>query len=171
MELVAVPWADVTSNPQDIINEITQVFKLDQVGDAYVAKQHGRKLWQLSISGDVYFIEISFMPTLDEVRKESTPIIMNSRFGLNLLAEQLERKLPNARVKKYTDPENSYIYLEVRQDSKKIIIQHSLRFGFGVTHQEPELAGPEMAPDEIFQSVSDVYDRVVNLVEQKDLTK
>ncbi|WP_437187793.1 hypothetical protein SH668x_001204 [Planctomicrobium sp. SH668] len=58
-DLIAVPWVDLPSKPDDVIKEVTSTFALRQIGDA-TAKLHGRLCYTLSFTGSCY-LDFSFI--------------------------------------------------------------------------------------------------------------
>jgi hypothetical protein len=64
-DLVAVPWADVPSDPQTVVDELCRDFMIRQIGKPE-AKIHGRTAWTISIGHGECALDLSFMPTVKE---------------------------------------------------------------------------------------------------------
>lgn len=59
-DLIAIPWNDPVSFPQDVVDSLCQIFALKQIG-CPENKVHNRLVYTISISyGDV-FIDLSFV--------------------------------------------------------------------------------------------------------------
>ena len=64
MDVICIPWVDYPSEPQVVINEITETFDLKLAGGPPSIKPHGREVWTLSIGFGECFADMSFMPIL-----------------------------------------------------------------------------------------------------------
>ncbi|MDM1715219.1 hypothetical protein HX137_31930 [Pseudomonas sp. 165] len=62
-DLVCIPWAKDVSAPQDVVDEITNSFAIDQIGEAG-QKEHGRIAFTISFSFGECRLDLSFMPCL-----------------------------------------------------------------------------------------------------------
>lgn len=61
MDLICVPWAELVSEPIDVVNEITSTFAIIRVGEPG-KKNHGREAWTISVGHGECAIDLSFMP-------------------------------------------------------------------------------------------------------------
>ncbi len=62
MDLICVPWAEVVSEPRAVVDEITNTFSIVLVGDGDHPKNHGRRVWTISVGFGACFIDLSFTP-------------------------------------------------------------------------------------------------------------
>lgn len=60
-DIIAIPWVENPSIPDDVIKEITRDFALKDSG-AKTTKLHGRIVYTLVFCGGDVFIDLSFMP-------------------------------------------------------------------------------------------------------------
>ncbi len=60
-DLIAVPWVEKPSKPEDVIAEITKTFSINLIGTG-TPKLHGRTAWTISVGWGECFIDLSFMP-------------------------------------------------------------------------------------------------------------
>ncbi len=67
-DVIAVPWREILSLPEDIIKEITEIFVIRQIGEPET-KQYGRKVYLLSIGHGGCMVDLSFFP--DEEREKN----------------------------------------------------------------------------------------------------
>lgn len=63
-DLICVPWADVVSPPQAVVDDMGSMFAFEPQGP--VLKNHGRIAYTLSISWGEAFIDLSFPPMRGE---------------------------------------------------------------------------------------------------------
>lgn len=61
MDLICVPWVEYPSEPQAVVDAITNEFAVRQIGEPE-KKEHGRHAWTISIGFGECFIDLSFMP-------------------------------------------------------------------------------------------------------------
>ena len=66
-DVVAIPWTDVTGKPSELVSELIRTFDMKQIGDAG-PKPHGRIAYTLSIGFGECFVDLSFMPTFDDLQ-------------------------------------------------------------------------------------------------------
>lgn len=64
-DLIAVPWIDKPSNPDEILKEITTHFWIRLIGKPE-AKNHGRIAYTISIGHGECAIDLSFMPVTQQ---------------------------------------------------------------------------------------------------------
>jgi hypothetical protein len=62
MDLICIPWGDVPSDPQTVVDEITSKFAVKEVGGPPTEKPHGRTAYTLSLAFGECAIDLSFMP-------------------------------------------------------------------------------------------------------------
>lgn len=60
-DLVAIPWIEVPSDPQVVVDEIVKTFAIKQTGNPEM-HEHGRLVYTLSVSFGECFLDLSFMP-------------------------------------------------------------------------------------------------------------
>ncbi len=65
-DLICVPWSDHPSPPRAVVDELTTNFSLREIGLPDV-RAHGRLCFQLSIGFGYCSLDLSFMPTCEEV--------------------------------------------------------------------------------------------------------
>ena len=63
-DIIAIPWTEDASDPQEIVDEILSTFAVREVGESDVV-EHGRKRWLLSIMGTCQF-DFSATPRLKD---------------------------------------------------------------------------------------------------------
>lgn len=63
LDLIAIPWVDEPSTPEDVLDAITSVFVMNRVGGVG-KKPHGRMAYTLSIGWGECAIDLQFMPAL-----------------------------------------------------------------------------------------------------------
>lgn len=68
-DLVAIPWIELASAPEDVIKDITSTFALRVIGKP-TPMEHGRLCWTLQISYGTCFVDFSFMPRVMIQSKE-----------------------------------------------------------------------------------------------------
>ncbi len=59
-DLICVPWIESPSQPDDVVNAITQEFALNQIGTPEV-RLHGRRVYTLSVGFGECFLDLSFV--------------------------------------------------------------------------------------------------------------
>ncbi len=59
-DLVAIPWTETPSTPEDILREIISKFAIRIIGTE-THKLHGRKAWSISIGHGDCALDLSFM--------------------------------------------------------------------------------------------------------------
>ena len=65
LDVVAVPWVQSPSEPQQVIDAITKKFAIEQIGEIG-KKEHGRIAYTLSIGFGTTALDFSFMPIAKE---------------------------------------------------------------------------------------------------------
>lgn len=60
-DLIAVPWIESPSSPQDVVKAVTTVFSINLISEG-TPKLHGRTAWTISIGWGECAIDLSFMP-------------------------------------------------------------------------------------------------------------
>ncbi len=63
LDLIAVPWVECPSCPEDLLKEFCTVFALEKIG-GIGQKPHGRTVYTLSCGFGQCAIDIGFMPVL-----------------------------------------------------------------------------------------------------------
>lgn len=63
MDLIAVPWIESPSSPDEVLKAITETFAIRTVGEL-TSKPHGRLCQTIVISSGDVFIDLSFMPVM-----------------------------------------------------------------------------------------------------------
>lgn len=61
LDLICVPWVDSPSEPQAVVDAITQSFAIMQVGEPE-QKKHGRIAYTISLQFGECALDLSFMP-------------------------------------------------------------------------------------------------------------
>lgn len=61
-DLICIPWVDLPSEPQAVVDNITSAFSIRAVGGLHYDKPHGRITQTLSIGFGECAIDLSFMP-------------------------------------------------------------------------------------------------------------
>lgn len=96
MDLICVPWVESPSEPADVVKEITTEFAIKLVGGPPAIKEHGREAWTISIGFGECFIDLSFMPRIEQ-QKISPPVqveqdvTINDAFVIRTLSELTRR--------------------------------------------------------------------------------
>jgi hypothetical protein len=60
-DLIAIPWADQCSHPDNVIDDITSRFAIKKT-TPMTNHKHGRMCYTLSVSFGKCFLDLSFMP-------------------------------------------------------------------------------------------------------------
>lgn len=60
-DIIAVPWAETLSSPEEIIKEITDGFVIHQIGEPTI-KRYGRVAYLISVGFGDCAIDLSFFP-------------------------------------------------------------------------------------------------------------
>lgn len=63
-DLVCVPWVDTPSSPQSVVDDIVDSFSIIQVGEPTI-RAHNRLVYTISLQFGECFLDLSFMPTVD----------------------------------------------------------------------------------------------------------
>lgn len=66
-DLVAIPWSEHPSDPQNVVDDITKQFAFKEGGGDRSIKEHGRIVYTLIVSFGECFLDLSFMPRLPKV--------------------------------------------------------------------------------------------------------
>lgn len=61
-DVVAIPWAELVSDPQVVVDDITSRFAVRVIGEQPGIKNHGRIAYTISIGHGQCSIDLSFMP-------------------------------------------------------------------------------------------------------------
>lgn len=69
LDLVAVPWTPVVSEPAVVVDEVTTTFWIRRIGE-FTLKEHGRICLTLSIGHGHCSIDLSFMPFVVRKKKD-----------------------------------------------------------------------------------------------------
>lgn len=64
-DVVALPWVEHPSEPQEVIDAITKAFAIEQIGTIGV-KLHGRIAYTLSVGFGNCALDFSFMPIVKQ---------------------------------------------------------------------------------------------------------
>ena len=62
-DVIAIPWVDSPSEPEDVINTITEKFAVRRIGEIG-HREHGRTVYSLSVGFGDCQLDFSFMPRL-----------------------------------------------------------------------------------------------------------
>lgn len=60
-DLICVPWVEVPSKPQEVVDEMVDTFAIRQLKETEI-KEHGRLVYTLPVEFGECFIDLSFMP-------------------------------------------------------------------------------------------------------------
>ena len=60
-DLVCIPWVECPSNPKTVVRAMVNEFAIKEVSEPEI-KEHGRKVFTLSIGFGECFLDLSFMP-------------------------------------------------------------------------------------------------------------
>lgn len=60
-DLVCIPWVENPSEPQAVVDSITEAFSIRQIGDPEL-KLHNRLVYTIIVKFGECFIDLSFMP-------------------------------------------------------------------------------------------------------------
>ena len=61
-DVIAIPWGESASEPEQLVDEITKAFAVKRVGGPPSLMPHGRITYTLSIGFGECFVDLSFMP-------------------------------------------------------------------------------------------------------------
>lgn len=61
LDLIAVPWVEAPSTPEDVIRDFTTKFWIRVIGEPG-DKPHGRRAWTISVGHGQCAVDLSFMP-------------------------------------------------------------------------------------------------------------
>lgn len=64
-DLIAVPWSEAPSQPQAVLDEVLQTFAVRCIGEPTL-KRHGRVAHTLTVGFGQCFIDLSFLPVIQE---------------------------------------------------------------------------------------------------------
>lgn len=64
-DLVCIPWTETPSDPECIVSEFCETFSLSKVGEPDIT-YHGRQRFTLSVGWGECFLDLSFMPRINE---------------------------------------------------------------------------------------------------------
>lgn len=64
-DLICIPWVEQPSQPHTVVSEITKTFAIRQIGEPDTT-HHGRERWTVSIGFGECFIDLSFMPRIEQ---------------------------------------------------------------------------------------------------------
>ena len=62
-DLIAIPWVEIPSEPQVLVDDICKHFDVHVV-DSLGEKLHGRRAWTISVGFGHCALDLSFMPTV-----------------------------------------------------------------------------------------------------------
>lgn len=65
-DLICIPWVESPNGPSAVVKEITTTFAMKTVGRPDTT-WHGRERWTISFSFGECFIDLSFMPRVNNV--------------------------------------------------------------------------------------------------------
>ena len=68
-DLIAVPWAEKLSPPNEVLKEITEHYVFKQIGEPTV-KHHGRIAHAISVGFGECMLDISFFPTVEGDKRD-----------------------------------------------------------------------------------------------------
>lgn len=63
-DVIAIPWIENPSKPEDVVNEICSTFAVNNISGP-CEKLHGRIAWTISIGFGESRLDFSFMPIID----------------------------------------------------------------------------------------------------------
>lgn len=90
-------------------------------------------------------------------------------FGINRLMDLLEKEIPEANIKRH-DPHHAdgLVYVDIRMNGKHVVVVHSIVYGFGISHINPDVLDFTNAPDELNNTVSGTAERVKQLLKNEE---
>lgn len=80
-DVVAVPWVEVPSKPEDVIDELCRTFAVENVSGPE-KKLHGRLAWTIAIGFGESRLDLSFVPVARDVGRVLSTLLSLRALGV-----------------------------------------------------------------------------------------